>query len=603
MRTIDFSLRQSILRRSKLSTLMVACFVLLNLLFLLVIIWLSYRSFSDVTFSEISKARLALLNESTNRGFDFMTDMTNTAYSVVSNKDVKEMLEAGAISKYDMLVKRRAISDLLHHTLVVNSGISSIEIYTDKFNDVPYSSTDLVFPVSKIADQNWFSALEKADAIWIPEEENASSKSLIGYAQHMFDSKGRTMGYLIISMSQQDVLRNFADVPMVLEGQVLVVDTAGNIIVKVNDSQVKGEEVILDAEWLGDRSKTLSDGYELLRRDDQSYLVVFSKPSSVQWRLVQTIPTRTLLKATYQAGWYVLGIGILSLLLSAILTYWFVKSIIKPLRRLMAEMKRLERGDFHAKATSAFTEEYVQLSYSFNHMVSRLKESMDDVKTESKAKRDAQTSLLEAQIKPHFLYNTLDMIHWRALDYKAEDISFMITQLGKLLRIGLSGGKLFIRVRDELEHARCYLSIQKERMTFPIAYTEQIMDPQIRGYYIPKIILQPLIENAVIHGSPADSSSELALALDIREQHVPGQAPYLEISLTDNGRGLPEDWHMDKATGIGIRNVHTRLQLYCGPWYGLQLANSEQGGVKVTVKLPIIETEAQLKRLLDGEKG
>ena len=297
----------------------------------------------------------------------------------------------------------------------------------------------------------------------------------------------------------------------------------------------------------------------------------------MHWRLVQTIPTRTLLASTYKAGWYVLWIGVAGLLLSALLAYLFVNNMIRPLRRLMMEMKKLERGDFNARATSAFTEEYAQLSYSFNHMVSRIKDSMEHVQKESKAKRDAQTSLLEAQIKPHFLYNTLDMIHWRALDYKAEDISFMITQLGKLLRIGLSGGNIFIRVRDELEHARCYVSIQKERLPFSIRYTEEI-EPQTRGCYIPKIILQPLIENSVIHGKPQQESDALQISLTVRERHGAGQRKELELVLTDNGKGLPEDWTMDKATGIGIRNVHQRIGLYCGSLYGLQLANGEHGG-------------------------
>ena len=260
MRITGFSSRGTVLQRSKLSTLMIVCFLGLNLLFLLAIIWLAYRSFSDAAFTEISKARLALLNESTNRGFDFITNITSTAYSVVSNKEVKERLEETGLSKYDMLVKRREISDLLHHMLVVNTGISSIEIYTDLYNDVPYSQTDLVYPVRNITGEPWYAGLKQADAVWIPDNESASSESLIGYAQHMFDSKGRTIGYLVIRMSQQAVLRNFADVPMVLEGQVLIVDTAGKIIVKVNEPELGDEDAVLDARWLNEQSKNMSDG-------------------------------------------------------------------------------------------------------------------------------------------------------------------------------------------------------------------------------------------------------------------------------------------------------------------------------------------------------
>jgi two-component system sensor histidine kinase YesM len=590
----------SVFKRSKLSTIMVACFIFLNLLVLLAIIGLAYQAFSKVTFTEISTARLALLNESTKRGFDFITNVSGIAFSTVSNKEIAEKLEGPFQTKFETVTNRREISDILHHTLVVNAGISSIEIYSDQFNESSYSATDLVYPIDRISGKSWFSKLKNADAIWVSEQENDLSNSLIGYAQHIFNSKGETIGYLLIGMSAKHVLQKFADVPMALDGQVLLVDTAGKVIVQVNDPSQADQESVVDANWLHTHSEGMDDGYGLYKKGNRTYLVFFSKPSTVQWRLVQIIPVSLLLSSTQKAGWYVLGVGILSLLVAALLAYLFVKNMITPLRRLVMEMKKLERGDFRAQMKSGFTEEYVHLSFGFNHMVSRLRELMESVKTENRAKREAQTSLLEAQIKPHFLYNTLDMIHWRALDYHAHDISFMITQLGKLLRIGLSGGKMFIRVRDELEHASCYISIQQKRLPFAIDFVERI-DPRIKSYYIPKIILQPMIENSVMHAKPEEKSQPLQIVLDIRELHPAGHLPILEISLTDNGKGFPDNWDMHKSTGIGIRNVHNRIQLYCGPMYGLNIVRAANNGASVTIRLPVIETEQQLKRWLDGE--
>lgn len=190
------------------------------------------------------------------------------------------------------------------------------------------------------------------------------------------------------------------------------------------------------------------------------------------------------------------------------------------------------------------------------------------------------------------------MIHWRALDYEAKDISRMIVQLSKLLRIGLSGGRLFIRVRDELEHARCYVSIQSERLPFSIDYQEQI-DPRVRGCYIPKIILQPFIENAVMHGHPKEG--KLRIQVDMRELEGIDPPSKIIICIRDNGQGLPEGWKLEETTGIGIRNVHQRIQLYCGMGYGIDICAGELGGVGVTITLPRIETEEQLNLWLGGE--
>lgn len=595
--------------------MMVTCFIAFNLLLVSVIVWLSYQSFSAVTFAEISKARLALLNESTRRGFDFITGVTGTAYALASNRELSSLLETMETVRLSQIHQRREVSRILDHTLVVSEGITSIELYTDAFNGVAVTMPDRIFPVDMISGDSWFDALEQADAAWVPLRENESGQSLIGYAQRIFDSRGGTVAYVLIRLSRADIVRRFSDMPMVLEGKVLLVDTAGNVVMQMgeadpiegskwpDDPATSGEgeysSSIIDSAWIQQHVQRGEDGFEVVSgKPGGSQLVLYSRPSMLQWRLVQTIPVHMLLSPVRHAGWQILGIAVLGLLCSAILAYLFVRRIIRPLRQLIKRMRQLEKGDFDTRVELSFTEEYAHLAYGFNHMASQLTTLMEQVKDESRSKREAQTGLLEAQIKPHFLYNTLDMIHWRALDYEAKDISRMIVQLSKLLRIGLSGGRLFIRVRDELEHARCYVNIQSERLPFSIQYQEQI-DPRIRGCYIPKIILQPFIENAVMHGHPEEGT----LRIQVHMHEEVGPHEDIVIRITDNGRGLPEGWRLEETCGIGVRNVHQRIQLYCGKRYGVQLSDRESGGVEVTITLPRIETDEQLNLWLDGEKG
>ncbi|MFC9712361.1 histidine kinase [Paenibacillus sp. NPDC056933] len=653
------------LQQSKLSTLMVTCFIVFNLMLVSVIVWLAYQSFSAVTFTEISNARLALLNESTRRGFDFITGVTGTAYSLASNRELSNLLETKRTGRLTQIHQRRELSKILDHTLVVSEGITSVEMYTDAFNGVTVTMADRIYPVDTIAGDSWFAALEQADAAWVPLRENESGQSLIGYAQRIFDSRGGTVAYVLIRLSREDIVRRFADMPMVLDGQVLLVDTAGNVVMQMGEDNVEGtsdedltltkgnskilssintsanasapgeSEPVVDSAWIQEHAEHGQDGFEVVSgKGGGAQLVLYSRPAMLQWRLVQTIPVHTLLSPVRQAGWQVLGIAVLGLLCSVVLAYLFVRRIVRPLRQLIKRMRQLEKGDFNTRVQLSFTEEYAHLAYGFNHMASQLTALMDQVKEESRAKREAQTGLLEAQIKPHFLYNTLDMIHWRALDYEAKDISRMIVQLSKLLRIGLSGGRLFIRVRDELEHARCYVNIQSERLPFSIDYQEKI-DPRVRGCYIPKIILQPFIENAVMHGYPKEGKLRIQIDMGESESSHPSgandsstclltesstesselgspsmgyrptvksaNAPKIIIRIRDNGQGLPEDWKLEETSGIGIRNVHQRIQLYCGTGYGVDLCTGELGGVEVTITLPRIETEDQLILWLGGE--
>ncbi len=620
------------LQQSKLTTLMVTCFIAFNLLLVSAIVWLAYQSFSAVTFAEISKARLALLNESTRRGFDFITGVSGTAYSLASNRELATLLHTNNARPLAQIHQRREVSRMIEHTLVVNDRISSIELYTNAFDEVPVTIADHIYPVQQIMDEDWFQTLKQADAAWVPLQEQSSGHSLIGYAQRIFDSHGETVAYVLIRLSREDIVQRFADLPLLQDGQVLLIDTAGHTIMRIGshgaaiaeqdiDSPLtpsssfsrtaQAEGMMIDPQWLEQHTRSGEDGYEVLTDPSgNKQLVLYSRSGTLQWRLVQTIPVHTLLAPVQTAGWQIIGVAVIGLLCSVLLAYWFVRRIVRPLQQLIQHMKRLEEGQFDTRITLSFTEEYARLAYGFNHMASRLTELMNRVREESRAKREAQTGLLEAQIKPHFLYNTLDMIHWRALDYEARDISRMIVQLSKLLRIGLSGGRLFICVRDELEHARCYVSIQAERLPFAIAYEEQV-HPLLRGSYIPKIILQPFIENAVMHACPDDDV--LRVKVDIQPLHEQGTErfdhPTLErsdgivIRITDNGQGLPDDWREEQCSGIGIHNVQQRIRLYCGNQYGVQLTNGATGGTVVTITLPRIDSEEQLRFWLGGESA
>ncbi|MGP3782374.1 cache domain-containing sensor histidine kinase [Paenibacillus sp. 1A_MP2] len=364
------------LQQSKLSTLMVTCFIAFNLLLVSVIVWLAYQSFSAVTFTEISKARLALLNESTRRGFDFITGVTGTAYALASNRELSNLLETKGTGRLTQIHQRREVSKILEHTLVVSEGITSIELYTDAFNGVTVTMADRIYPVDTIAGDSWFAALQQADAAWVPLRENESGQSLIGYAQRIFDSRGGTVAYVLIRLSREDIVRRFADLPMVLDGQVLLVDTAGNVVMQMGDnnlevassrelsstneasklfssinaSAARESEPVVDRAWIQEHVEHGEDGFEVVSgKPGGAQLVLYSRPAMLQWRLVQTIPVHTLLSPVRQAGWQVLGIAVLGLLCSAILAYLFVRRIVRPLRQLIKRMRQLEKGDFNTR--------------------------------------------------------------------------------------------------------------------------------------------------------------------------------------------------------------------------------------------------------------
>ena len=203
-------------------------------------VWLAYQSFSAVTFAEISKARLALLNKSTRRGFDFITGVTGTAYALASNRELSSLLETADTASCTDSPAEGFFIEFWDHTMVVSEGITSIELYTDAFNEVTVTMADRIFPVDTIAHNciiRWKRLMRLGfryvRTIWpIPGRMHPTD----------FRQSWRDGAYVLIRLSRADIVRRFADVPMVLDGKVLLVDPAGDVVMQMGRVDPAGEK-------------------------------------------------------------------------------------------------------------------------------------------------------------------------------------------------------------------------------------------------------------------------------------------------------------------------------------------------------------------------
>ncbi|MCI9425261.1 MAG: sensor histidine kinase [Flavonifractor sp.] len=284
-----------------------------------------------------------------------------------------------------------------------------------------------------------------------------------------------------------------------------------------------------------------------------------------------------------------LGLAIL-VLAAAALTSWLLSQLLsRPLRDLSAAMEDFERdaGGFTYRPPGG-TREVRELSSSFGHMVLRIQQLMTTVRQEEVKLRKTELKALQAQINPHFLYNTLDSIAWMCEQGRSTDAVNMVHALARLFRISISRGHELIPIARELEHAEHYLEIQTCRYKNQFTYAFHV-DPACLDYYCNKITLQPIIENAILHG----------LDLLVEEGHIDVQV-YQEgedilFCVQDNGVGMsPEqvsailEQDAQDRTGIGIKNVNDRLQIYFGKGYGLRIVSELDMGTRVEIRMPKI---------------
>ena len=279
------------------------------------------------------------------------------------------------------------------------------------------------------------------------------------------------------------------------------------------------------------------------------------------------------------------------ILLAALLTSWLLSRLLgRPLRGLAAAMERFESdADHFTYRPVGGTREVRELSASFDHMVVRIQKLMTTVREEEVNLRKTELKALQAQINPHFLYNTLDSIAWMCEQGRSADAVNMVHALARLFRISISKGHELIPIAREIEHAESYLQIQKYRYKNQFTY-EFDVDPACLTYYCNKITLQPIIENAINHG----------LDLLVDEGHITVEVRQdgedIVFSVRDNGVGMSDELIAsileggpEDRAGIGIRNVDDRLKIYFGKRYGLRITSEPDVGTCVEIRMPKIQ--------------
>lgn len=311
------------------------------------------------------------------------------------------------------------------------------------------------------------------------------------------------------------------------------------------------------------------------------------------WRIVGVSYVHELVTAKEME---LVGLGALILLVILLVTlissYIMSRMISRPIQRLVRAMGEFEKNaeDYSYRAKGGSTE-IQSLSQSFDHMVKKIQDLMNKVRQEEITLRKTELKALQAQINPHFLYNTLDSIGWLCEEERSQDAVEMVNALAKLFRISISKGHELITIEKELEHAGSYLKIQKFRYKNQFTYEFQVEEDCL-GYYCNKITLQPIIENAIYHGLDRMVDEGRIIV------RVYGDGEDLVMEVEDNGVGMTEEQcrsilHKEPGdvSGIGIKNVNDRIKIYFGEKYGIKIESELDEGTKVIIRMPKLEKE------------
>lgn len=401
--------------------------------------------------------------------------------------------------------------------------------------------------------------------------------------------ENKILGIVLIDMSYKNLTDMCNDIQLGEKGYVYIVGQGQEMIYHPKQQLIYSGILQEDlARVMQQEEGSFTEVLEAKR------LVTVHSLKQVGWRVVGVSYIGELLVSKKEIIIPLIILTLLALVVAFLISKRIVSQTAKPIRELTEHMQEIELGKLGVEIdTQSDTEEIQCLTASFKEMVYKIEGLIEQVEDNQKKLRKSELKVLQSQINPHFLYNSLDTIIWLEEREECEKVVQMTAALARYFRLSLSKGKEVITIYEEVEHVKHYLQIQKIRYASKLAYTIEV-SPDIFDEMIVKIVLQPLVENALYHGIKDLEEGGYIRVLGFRE----GNNIILEVY--DNGKGMsreqiknilkaPSSTSITKG-GVAIKNVHERIQVYFGQDYGLSYESEYGKWTKVRITIPVIET-------------
>ncbi len=521
---------------------------------------------------------------------------------------LRTMMEISDLIKSNMVGRPREsmgdLGSLLSLTMQIRRDIETVALFDNRGNLV-LSSPQFEHNKNYVAaEQDWYKSASMNPAQYV---------FMSPHVQRLFEGRrpwvvslcrgvavtenGKPQNWVtMVDMNFSGIEELCKRVSLGKRGYIYVIDGNGNIIYHPQQQLI----------YTGLKQENIG---EALSREAGSYIDDFQGERRI-----------TTIQDIHYAGWKMVGVSFVDELVAnkrnlnnviiyillfgiafEILASMFISSkISQPIKRLERQMKKVESGDFDIADLEVKGEDEVKrLTKAFNLMIARIKQLMNQIISEQAQLRKSEFKALQAQINPHFLYNTLDSIIWMNENQNHEGVTEMVSALARFFRISISKGSEIIGVRDEVEHARSYLVIQKIRYKNKFDFSFNVQE-EANSLTTIKLILQPIVENAIYHGiNKIHDKGEISVDVYIENDT-------LVFRVTDNGFGIePErlrgilnrEATSQHAGGVGLKNVHERIKLSYGNEYGIAIVSELEVGTTVYIRIPANRTEANRENI------
>lgn len=463
------------------------------------------------------------------------------------------------------------------------SSISVFDSQGNMVNTNPIRSKSSVY-------QQFFPIIEelKNEQEWLDLYElkiSDYSENGIAYIRYYRDyNSGKIKGYIMLEYRSQLLMNNFAHMKYGTTGSYMISDLEGNV--KIKNDEDSRDDISNEAFFLWARES--QKGGKVFWLEGKRCLITTDIIPKLNWLMIGITPIDELTQQGQTIIYILYAIGLIAILFSTYFSFRMAHSVTRPLTRLADTMERFGKGELSANVPVQYKDEIGMLSEEFNKMAQQIQQLVDQVYREQREKRKTELAALQAQINPHFLYNTLSSVS-SLIRMDCPDEAFtMIHAIGMFYRTSLSDGKTLIPIEQEITNIQNYIQIQKIRYGEKIEYILDIQ-PEVMKEWIVKLTLQPLVENSIYHGIK-EMKGRGTIAISARREDA-----CVVIRVADNGVGIPADKMENLLSGskngkrysYGLYNIQQRLQIYFGKEYGLTIESAEGKGTSATIRIPV----------------
>ncbi|MDI6600256.1 MAG: sensor histidine kinase [Thermoanaerobacteraceae bacterium] len=538
--------------------------------------WLVSRIIDEGSINAITQT----LDQANKNMTSIINEVNDMLFSISINRKLQQSLDSSlAATELEQAQEAVDINRSISYPGGLNMRYRSFEIYAINKSFYPdISGGGYIFNNSSVKDSQWYNEAIKQDGgiYWRgPHRDSYVYEPVISAVKLIKSVKNYKKPIAVasvdIGISTLDSI--FGDIVLGKTGYVFLIDENGNILFH-NDpnmlyKNVKGYDY-------AEKVFSADNGNFIITEGEVPNMVLFNTVESTGWKIIGIVPYSEVGGRAQVIRNYTVFVGLLCILLAAIFAYLISTGVTRPMNVLTGAMKQVESGNMDVRVNLKSNDEISTLGHGFNSMIERINSLIKEVYEMSYRRKEAELKALQAQINPHFLYNVLDSINWMAMSYGAGDISLMVTSLAKVMRYSLSGAE-DVLLKEEVQCIESYLKIQKIRYADTFSYSLEFQD-EIMERKVPKFVLQPLVENAIIHGiEPKSGPGRITISGE-------DDGEFTKIIIEDDGVGM--DIAEIRDGHIGISNVQERIRLKYGDSYGLFFDSMPGKGTRVTVLLP-----------------